>query len=209
MRARRPILLAAMLLAASAGRAQDKAAYTIDPEKSKIEIHVGKEGFFSAFGHNHLIATKEISGEAQLDPEKIDAASVALIIRSKSLTVLDPGASEREKVEVQKTMLGDKVLDVEKYPEVRFTSARVANAKKRNDGWELTLEGTLSLHGVEKTVAFPLRVQLNGNALRGEGEISLRQTDYGITPVKVGGGTVRVKDRLKITFGIAAGKKSS
>jgi hypothetical protein len=32
------------------------------------------------------------------------------------------------------------------------------------------------------------------------------QTDYGITPVKAGGGTVKVKDELKITFTIVATK---
>lgn len=190
----------------SAG-AQEKAAYAVDRGKSKIEIHVGKEGFFSAFGHDHLIAAKGVSGQAQFDPEKIEESSVALAIAAKSLTVLDPGESEKDKAEVQKTMLGDKVLNVEKYPEIRFTSTRVASVKKTGVGWELTLEGKLSLHGVEKTIRFPLRVRLDEGTLRAQGEVSLLQTAYGITPVKAGGGAVKVKDKLKITFDIAAGKK--
>jgi hypothetical protein len=45
-------------------------------------------------------------------------------------------------------------------------------------------------------------VQTESAQLRGEGEISILQTDYGITPVKVGGGAVKVKDKLKIAFTI-------
>ncbi len=200
------LLTAGFAFTWSAG-AQEKATYAVDPAKSKMEIHVGKEGFFSAFGHNHLIAAKEVSGESQFDPEKIEESSVALAIASKSLAVLDPGESEKDKAEVHKTMLGDKVLDAEKYAEIRFTSTRVASAKKTRDGWELTLEGKLALHGVEKTIRFPLRVRLDGNTLRAQGEVSLLQTGYGITPVKAGGGAVKVKDKLKITFDIAARKK--
>ena len=201
------ILLTALLASRWSAGAQEKATYAVDPARSKVEIHVGKEGFFSAFGHDHLIAAKDVSGEAQVNPQKIEESSVVLAIAAKSLTVLDPGESEKDKAEVQKTMLGDKVLDVEKYAEIRVTSTRVASAKKTSDGWELTLEGKLSLHGVEKTARFPLRLRLDADTLRAQGEVSLLQTDYGITPVKVGGGAVKVKDKLKITFDIAAGKK--
>jgi polyisoprenoid-binding protein YceI len=202
------ILAAALLAFVWNARAQEKATYTVDAAKSKMEIHVGKEGFFSAFGHDHLIAAKEISGEAQFDPQNIAESSVALTISAKSLTVLDPGESEKDKAEVQKTMLGEKVLDVEKYGEIRFTSARVSNPKKTGDGWELSLEGKLALHGVEKPVSFPLRVRLDGDMLRAQGEVSLLQTDYGMTPIKVGGGAVRVKNKLKIAFDIAGRKKT-
>lgn len=203
------ILLTVLLASTWSAQAREKAAYEVDPAKSRIEIHVGKEGFFSAFGHDHLIAARGFSGEAQMDPQKIEESSVALVVSARSLTVLDPGEPEKDKVEVQKTMLGDKVLDVEKYAEIRFASTRVLNARKTNDGWELTLEGKLALHGAEKPVTLSLRVWLDGNTLRAQGEVSLRQTDYGITPVKVGGGAVKVKDKLKITFEILAGKKSS
>ncbi len=46
-----------------------------------------------------------------------------------------------------------------------------------------------------------------GNELRGQGEVSILQTDYGITPVKVGGGSVKVKDKLKITFTVVTHKQ--
>ena len=195
---------AGLLLAALATAAQEKAAYSIVGAQSKLEIHVGKEGAFKAFSHDHLIAAKGISGEAQFDVKKIEASSVRLQIATKSLTVVDPGESEKDRQSVQATMIGEKVLDVAKFPEITFTSSGISAAKKTAKGWELTLSGKLKLHGVEKTVSFPLQVQTEDATLRGEGEISVLQSDYGMTPVKVGGGTVKVKDKLKITFTIVA-----
>jgi hypothetical protein len=36
------------------------------------------------------------------------------------------------------------------------------------------------------------------------GKVTLKQTDFGITPVKIAGGTVRVKDVIEIDFEIVA-----
>ena len=195
---------AGVLLAALTGMAQEKTAYSIAGSESTLEIHVGKDGAFKAFGHDHLIAGKEISGEVQFDAQKIEGSTVRLQIRTKSFTVVDPGESEKDRQSVQATMVGEKVLDVAKFPEISFTSSEISGVKKNAQGWELTLSGKLKLHGVEKSVTFPLRVQTENRTLRGAGEISMLQTDYGITPVKVGGGTVKVKDKLKITFTIVA-----
>ena len=195
-----------VLLAPFGATAQDTASYSIDPQQSKVEIHVGKQGTFSAFGHDHLIAAKQVSGEAKFDAQKLDQSSVHLKIPTKSITVIDPGESEKDRKEVQATMEGEKVLDVAKFPEITFNSTAVSHSKKIPDGWELTLAGKLNLHGVEKPVTFPLRVTANANELHGKGELSIMQTDYGITPVKAGGGTVKVKDELKITFTIVAAK---
>ena len=115
--------------------AQGGASYSIDPRQSKMEIHVGKEGAFKAFGHDHLIAARQVSGEVRLDPQKIEQSSVRLQVPTKSITIIDPGESEKDRKEVQATMEGEKVLDVAKFPEVTFTSTRISAAKKTSDGW--------------------------------------------------------------------------
>ena len=197
-------LFGAALLLPLAAISQDKGTYSVDSAKSKMEIHVYKEGTFKMFGHDHLISAKDISGEANFDPQKIENSSVRLKIPTKAITVVDPGESEKDRHDVQTTMAGEKVLDVNKFPEITFTSTGISAAKKNAQGWELTLSGKLNLHGQEKPVSFPLQVAVAGNELRGQGELSVLQTDYGITPVKVGGGAVKVKDKLKITFTIVA-----
>lgn len=195
----------ALLMVPLTVMAQDR--YSINSADSKVEIHVYKEGVFKAFGHDHVIAAKDVAGEVQFEKERIEGSSVRLRIPTKSVTVVDPGESEKDRHDVQTTMEGEKVLDVAKFPEIAFSSTGVSGAKKAPGGWELTLAGKLKLHGVEKSVSFPLHVQADGGELRGEGEISVLQTDYGMTPVTVGGGAVKVKDKLKITFTIVARKE--
>lgn len=52
--------------------------YSINSADSKVEIHVYKEGVFKAFGHDHVIAAKDISGDVQFEKEKIEESSVQL-----------------------------------------------------------------------------------------------------------------------------------
>jgi polyisoprenoid-binding protein YceI len=50
------------------------------------------------------------------------------------------------------------------------------------------LEGRLTLHGVEKPINLQIRLTTRGRELRAEGDVSLLQGDFGITPIRVGGG---------------------
>jgi len=59
--------------------------------------------------------------------------------------------------------------------------------------------GSLTLHGEKRPVTVTVS-QKNGHYT---GALSIRQTDFGIKPVKVAGGTVKVKDELRIEFDIA------
>ena len=195
-----------LLLSCVVTAAQQKADYSIDSAKSKLEIEVKKEGLFKAFGHNHLIVAKEISGHVQFDPQRIESSAVTLKVQTKSLTVSPQGEPEKDRQDVQATMSGEKVLDVEKYPEIVFTSTRVSAVKQAGDDWTLTLSGNLKLHGVEKPVSLLVTLHSTGNQLQAQGQVPLLQTDYGIKPVKAGGGAVTVKDELKINFDIVAGK---
>ena len=204
MKLRFACTLVFLLPLVSVTRAQQTAEYSIDPRMSKLEINVYREGLLKAFGHDHLIEAKEVAGSVQFDAKKIENSSVRLMVEAKSLTAIDPGESEKDRREVQATMTGEKVLDASKFPEIVFSSTSVSDPRQTADGWELTLIGKLDLHGVEKPVRFLLHVHSEGSQLRAQGEVSLLQTEYGIKPVAVGGGSVKVKDKLKISFAIGA-----
>ena len=45
-----------------------------------------------------------------------------------------------------------------------------------------------------------------GDTLRAQGEFDVRQTDFGIKPVSVAGGTLKIKDELKCSFDLLAAK---
>ena len=198
-------VLAVMVSSVLAGtRPGNFTPYTLDRKQSKLEIQVFREGFLKAFGHDHVISATELSGQIQLAQPNLTKSSVTFVVETSSLMVVDPGESEKDRNEVQSTMLGDKVLDAARYPRIQFNSSGVRSVTQKEGVTELQLDGTLRLHGVEKLVTIPVRLRMMGGNLTADGELSLLQSNYEIAPVKVGGGAVRVKDRLKISFHIVA-----
>ncbi len=201
---KRILFIAITLVALTACPTIAQTAYTFDASNSSLQISVDKQGLFSAFGHNHVVAANDFSGSVQFDPGKLDSSSVSLRVVTKSLTVVDPDASTNDRRKVQAAMLGTEVLDASRYPKIAFRSTRITQIKQRNNAWRITLTGTLRLHGTEKQVTFPLVAQLENGRLTAQGDASILQSDFGITPIAVAGGTVKVKDRLRIHFEIHA-----
>ena len=110
------------------------------------------------------------------------------------MTVQDPQESESTRADVQKAMLGPQVLDALKYPEIHFVSEGV----ERKDDSHWRVHGKLALHGVTRQIIVETRLE-SGHY---RGRVSLKQTDYGITPIRVAGGTVNVRDELQIDFDV-------
>ncbi|MFZ1918544.1 MAG: YceI family protein [Terriglobales bacterium] len=177
-------------------RAANSESQKIDGSHSTVTVHVYKSGFLSAFGHNHEIQAPIQSGEVK----QSDSPSVDLRVDARKLRVLDPEVSEGTRAQIQDTMQGNQVLDVGHFPEIRFQSTSVDS--RGPDHW--IVHGNLALHGKERPIA--VEVTLKGEHYRGS--VTLKQTDFGITPVSVAGGTVKVRDEVKIEFEVALMKES-
>jgi len=156
--------------------------------RSVIIIRVEKSGIFSAFAHNHTVMAPV--EQAAIDSQRLSAEILVLTAQMK---VTDPEASDSDRSQIQSTMLGPKVLDAEKYPQIRFRSSRI-----EPDGQNYRATGALNLHGVDKEISF----EVSGDADHYHGKTRLNQSDFGIKPVSIGGGTVKVKDRLEVEFDI-------
>jgi polyisoprenoid-binding protein YceI len=187
-----------------------RVTYSIDPQQSKIEIQVAKDGFLKAFGHDHLVSATQYSGEVQFDSAKVEESSVVFTVETAALKVIDPGESEKDRNDVQATMLGKEVLDAAQYPQIRFSSSSVKSKPGSNGSLDLQVAGTLLLHGTTKPFTVPVQLRIGSDGtLTADAEVSLLQSDFGITPYKAAGGTVRVKDKLKLTFHIIARKSGT
>ena len=163
---------------------------SIDVERSRITIFVYKSGLFSAFADNHVVSAQVSSGSLS------DSAplSVAIVVKARDLIVLDPDLSAAKRAEVQARMLGPDVLDTATYQDISFTSTRVERAG--STGWKVT--GLLTLHGQSRTIVLDARRE--GRAF--VGSVLIRQRDFGIAPISIAGGAVKVKDELKVAFEI-------
>ena len=183
----------ALILTLSTLPAQAQAA-PVDVQGSKLTVHVEKSGLFSAFAHNHVIEAPIASG--QLDVEKQTAS---LTFSTRHMKVLDPGVKESERAQIEQTMKSNEVLDVERFPEVRFASTSITPQA----GGHYQVRGDLTIHGVTHPIDLPVSFAND----RYTGSIKVKQTDYRITPVNIAGGTVKVKDVIQIDFEIVPGRK--
>lgn len=178
-----------LLLFAFSAIVSAQTRHEIDREKSLLTIRVYKSGLFSAFAHDHEIRAAIQSGA--FDEQK---RAVEFTVRSAEMKVLDPEASDNERSQVQHTMLSPKVLDPERFPEITFHSTAIDPA---GDG-KWSMQGELTLHG--QTHALQITVAGANGTYRGSAR--LRQTEFGIAPVSIGGGSIKVKDEVRIEFEI-------
>jgi polyisoprenoid-binding protein YceI len=112
--------------------------------------------------------------------------------------VVDTELSDKDRATVQQTMLGPKVLNVEKFPDIRFASSKIEQTSPQH----FRVTGSLELHGVKKEITF----EMTGGPQEYKGNAKLKQTDFGIEPVSAGGGTVKVKDEIELEMDIYAGE---
>jgi polyisoprenoid-binding protein YceI len=159
----------------------------IDAEHSTLTIHVGKSGLLSAAGHEHTVTAPITEGTI----DNGSTANVRFRVEAARLMVLP----EEHQSDIQHTMQ-ERVLESARFPQISFASDRI---QPTGDGkWDVS--GKLTLHG--ETRAVQVHVQyLNDKYV---GSAIIRQTDFGIQPVSAAGGTVKVKNELKIDFVIKA-----
>jgi len=180
-----------------------EVTYAVDAARSSVVIHVGRSGVFSFAGHTHTVVAPALQGRVVAVEGDLSRSAVHLSFETARLTVLERGEPAGDAPKVQEAMLGPKVLDAGRFPAITFESTAVAGTRSRPGAYRLTVQGTLTLHGVTRPVTLPLAVEVGGDGLEATGRMTVRQTDYGIDPVSVAG-VVKVKNEIAIEYTIVA-----
>src|SRR5690348_5619499 len=187
------ILITALLTASNMWAAR----HDIDRQRSTITIHVFRTGLLSALGHDHEVTTQIARGYVEYPEDP----SVELWIDARALRVIDSDLSTKDRTEVQRTMEGPAVLDVQGFPEIHFRSTAVS----RQSGNHWSVRGSLDLHGQSRLVVLEI-TETNGWFL---GTTTLKLRDYGISPPAAAGGSVKVKNEIKLELKVAMAQVSS
>ena len=186
--------LGLLVLVFAASNIALSAEHPIDTAHSTIRIHVGKAGVFSAAGHEHWVTAPIADGKL----DEATPASISFRVEAAKLKLEeDKSLSADKQAEVQRTMQ-TQVLEGDKYPEITFHSNTVQQTGA--DTWQV--RGDLSLHGKIRSITTAVHKQQDKYV----GRCELKQTDFGIQPVRVGGGMVKVKDQLDIEFSLVPGQ---
>ena len=189
----------------------DAVPHRIDSERSRIQFIVRRGGSLARLGHNHVILARQVSGTLALAPEPA-RSTLSLRLPVEHFEVDPPAVreslgegfapvSDSAVTGTRRNMLGDKVLDATSYPVVEVDTVSIRPLAR---GYEATLRITLRGQTRDLNVPVSLMPEPTGLALRST--FSVRQSDFGITPLAVLGGALRVEDAVEISLELIAQK---
>ena len=168
----------------------------IIPGRGHFRIETGTAGMFGMFAHDHVIEAQRIEGCAVLDPVDLTRSSIKLTFATSGIRVLDPKESPKDRTKVQETMESE-VLRISEYPTVMFESTSI----ERGAPDTLRVHGNLTIRGKAQAVIVPVTFSRGADgAYRVAGSYKFKQSSFGIRPIQLAGGTVKVKDELQTEF---------
>ncbi|HEY3740083.1 MAG TPA: YceI family protein [Bryobacteraceae bacterium] len=176
--------------------------YELDKSISRFTVRATAGGLLAAMGHNPTIAIRDFTGTVDFDPADPTKASLRLEIRADSLEVTDD-VSSKDKREIETTM-HQKVLASASNPKIIFQTTKVAAEPVDEGRFRVTMTGNLSLRGVTRSQNLTTQITLQHQILRASGQFSILQSDFGIAPVTVAGGMLKLKDELKFNYDLVA-----
>jgi hypothetical protein len=161
----------------------------VDLRRSTVTLRVFASGVVNPLDDQHRI-------RAPLSEGTFDDAipHFQIVIDGSRLRVVDPGRSEKERRQIQERMLGPEVLDIKRFRWISFHSVTIE--PRSTDQWIVHAE--LGLHGTVR----PLTMNVIRERGRYKGSVTVKQSDYGIVPVRIAGGLVTVRDDIEVDFDI-------
>jgi polyisoprenoid-binding protein YceI len=172
----------------------------IDSAASLIAVTVRRGGALARLGHDHVIASHDVSGtvapaqnradfQFRLDRMKVDEPDLR---RAAGLTT-QPSA---DAIDGTRTNMLTKVLDAERFPIVAI------HAERSQAGQPLDV--SITLHGVTRNQRVPVDLREEKGVMTVSGTLTLNQTDFGLVPFSVMGGAMAVQDRMELRFSLVA-----
>jgi polyisoprenoid-binding protein YceI len=187
--------------AAGPGPQSATARFRLDAGQSQFIAHAQRGGLLWFKGHEHLVAAREFSGEARLNPDSLGASSLQLTVKTDSMAETSDAFTEAQKQIINRE-LREIVLEPAKYPEIVFVSTGVKGTRVGVNQYELKISGDLTLHGVTRPIVIPAKLTASESDLRAVGEFSIDRSDFNVKATSAFHGMVRVRKTVKFTFDI-------
>jgi polyisoprenoid-binding protein YceI len=182
----------------------------VDAEKSLLQILVYRGGAMARMGHNHIIASHQVSGSVYLTDDPL-ATRFDISFPVNELTVDEPALREAAGPDfaasvpqsardgTRTNLLSPALLDGANYPTIRM---RAADIRQDGEGFDAGVEVTLK--GSAHLLRVPVQVQRSEGAVVATGEFPLLQSQLGLQPFSVAMGALVVLDEMRIRFEIRA-----
>jgi hypothetical protein len=210
MTVRAILVLLLMFLVLPVAQAGDLQRFVVDNERSWIRILVYRAGLMSVFGHNHVVASHDISGTVECSDQLID--TVVELFFPVELLVVDAAelrnlegddflgqVSEKDIGGTRKNMLGRKVLDAENHAMIRVRSTEIGG-----EPGSLIVTADMMVAGQTNSITFPASVVLSGDEIIVSGTARISHKELGLKPFSAAFGTLKVHQDMTVRFEITA-----
>lgn len=187
-----------------------ETVYTIDPTQSEFVVQLFKAGAGAVLAHDHIVRATLFTGQMQIDLATPTSGSIMVEVQAASLKVDEPTMRqkyslpsqlrEKDRQEIQETMMSQSQLDVEHYPLMQFTSTQI---EAQTTG-TYAITGKLTIRGVTQSVTFPTQVERRDKGLRVRGSFRFKQSSFGYEPYSALFGAVRNQDEVLLHFDVLA-----
>lgn len=171
-----------------------EGTHTFGPENGVIWIKTGRAGAAAQAGHDLLIQVTAWQGTLDVGKDSAQT-SVTLDVDATSLRVRDGSGGmqalgDDDKASIEET-IDDEVL---KRMNIEFRSTAV---QALADGSRIVVQGDLTLLGNVRPLGLELAVGDDGSL---SGSVTIKQTDWGMTPYSTLFGALKVADEVEVVF---------
>ena len=184
--------------------------YAVVAEESLLQILVYRGGAMARLGHNHVIASHQLSGSVFLTDDPLQSRFDIRFpvgeltidepaMREMAGPDFPPGVPQSARDGTRKNMLSEALLEGEKYPQIRLRATDVA---KSGEGFDVGVE--ITIKDQVRTVRVPVTIERKDGAFIARGEFPLKQSELGFKPFSVAMGTLIVLDEMRIRFDVTA-----
>ena len=157
-------LIAVTLVAATAPARAGEQVLTLRPETTEVSFDL------EATGHDVHGVVQLARGEIRFDDESGGASGEI---------VLDAGTSATGNSSRDETMHQD-VLEVARFPQIRFVPRRLVGRLPETGSGQISLEGTIVLHGTEHPLVLPATVTQDSGVVRVEATFPIPYQEWGM-----------------------------
>jgi polyisoprenoid-binding protein YceI len=174
-------ITAAFLLIAAVSFAQK---YAVTDDGSKVRFVIKNFGIKTAGGFTGL------KGNITFDPKALTTSQFNVTVNSNTINT-DNNARDKH-------LRKSEYFDVEKYPVITYVSTKITESSVAGRFFVI---GNLTIKGITKVVQFGFSASPSAAGYSFNGEFEINRRDYG-----VGGNSVSLADKLKVSLDISAKK---
>ncbi len=197
---------------APAAQRHEGRPFDVAPGESLLTILAFRAGTLAKFGHNHVIASHDVSGTFYV-PDDIEHSTFELRIPVGQLAIDEPDLRAKEGPDFPKdvpdsaregtrrNMLSDALLNGAQYEDITLVSQHIDTA---TPGSQVKADIQITVRGQTHTISVPVTYSLSNGELTASGDLPLKQSDLGLTPFTAALGALAVQDEIRVRFHLVA-----